>query len=80
VSIAQAKLVNPGTPLWLVCDQLWLGEQHNWTAALDQLEADGLLSIMEYSVRDVGGSERVVRVRMMPLIGMLDPGSRLVIG
>ena len=43
-------------------------------AALDQLEADGLLSIMEYSVRDVGGSERVVRVRMMPLIGMLrDP-------
>jgi len=37
VSIAQAKLVNPGTPLWLVCDQLWLGEQHNWTAALDQL-------------------------------------------
>lgn len=39
-------------------------------AALDALEADGLLSVMEYSV---GGGE-LVRVRMAPLIGMLrDP-------
>ena len=39
--------------------------------ALDALEADGLLSIMEYSL---GGSGEVVRVRLAPLVGMLrDP-------
>lgn len=38
--------------------------------ALDALEADGLLSIMEYAMDD----GEVVRVRMIPLVGMLrDP-------
>lgn len=33
-SITQARLLNPTTPFWLVCDEEWLGEGHKWDDAL----------------------------------------------
>jgi hypothetical protein len=35
-SIQQARLMNPGTPLYLVCEEVWLGEGHAWVPALDR--------------------------------------------
>jgi hypothetical protein len=34
-SITQAKLLNPGTPLYLICEDVWLPETHAWVPALD---------------------------------------------
>ena len=34
-SITQARLLNPTTPLYLVCEDMWLGEGHEWVPALN---------------------------------------------
>ena len=34
-SITQAKLLNPGAPLYLVCEEVWLPDSHAWAPALD---------------------------------------------
>lgn len=36
-SIRQASLMNPGAPLWLVCERAWLNESHAWSPRLAEL-------------------------------------------